>query len=74
MVMFGSGGMSPPVLSHGRLASSDENGTIRLWPIEDMAEPLVLSHDSQVNSLAMLPDGGIASGAEDGIIKLWPKG
>jgi WD40 repeat protein len=53
--------------SKGRIAQTAE--------LVDMlkGEPVVLSHDSSVLSLAVLEDGRLASGSEDGTIKLWPK-
>jgi hypothetical protein len=43
---------------------------IELWPKEGGGEPVVLSHGSQVGSLAAIPDGRLASGGWDGTIKL----
>jgi WD40 repeat protein len=37
----------------------------------DTGEPVVLPHDSQVLSLAVLADGRLASSGLDGKIKLW---
>src|SRR5580704_17021600 len=55
----------------GRLASGGDDGYIKLWPREAMAEPVVLVHGSPVLSLAVLTDGRLASGGKDGRIKLW---
>jgi hypothetical protein len=42
----------------GRLASSDFEGKIKLWPKDGAGEPVVLTHGSTVLSLAVLEDGG----------------
>src|SRR5436190_10679985 len=41
--------------SHG--VSGGEDGKIKLWPKDGTGEPVVLSHGSPVQSLAMLADG-----------------
>jgi cytochrome c len=57
------------VLPDGRLASGGEDGKIKVWPKEGAGEPVVLSHGSEVLSLAVLADGRLASGGKDGMIK-----
>jgi hypothetical protein len=44
----------------GRLASSDFEGKIKLWPKDGAGEPVVLTHGSTVLSLAVLEDGRLA--------------
>jgi WD40 repeat protein len=61
------------ILADGRLASSDDDGTIRLWPKEEPGEPMAVSHGGEILSLAVLTDGRLASGGYDGKIKLWPQ-
>ena len=61
-------------LADGPLASGGYDGTIKLWPnVEGTGEPEVLTHGSEVWSLAVLPDGRLASGGDDGNIKIWPQ-
>ena len=57
------------VPADGRLASGGKDGNIRLWPMEGTGVPVVLSHGSEVLSLAVLADGRLASGSGDGNIK-----
>jgi WD40 repeat protein len=59
------------VLPDGRLVSGGGNGQIKLWPADGQGEPVVLTHGSRINFLAVLPDGRLASGDDDGRIKLW---
>jgi WD40 repeat protein len=59
------------VLADGRLASSDYDGKIKLWPKDATGEPVILVHGSWVQSLAVLADGRLASAGTDGYIKLW---
>jgi WD40 repeat protein len=65
------------VLSDGRLASGDEDGSIKIWPKNGAGEPTTLSHgssiDSWVTSMVVLSDGRLASGGDDGTIKIWRK-
>ncbi len=59
-------------LPDGRLASSDEDGSIRLWDVAHRKEIGRLhGHTGSVMSLAMLPDGRLASGASDHTIRIW---
>jgi WD40 repeat protein len=64
---------SMAVLKDGRLASSGNDGNVKIWPKDFTDKPEVLSQGSQVLSLAALADGRLASGGNNGNITIWPK-
>jgi hypothetical protein len=45
------------VLGDGRLASGYTDGKIALWPKDGSGDPIVLTHGSGVQALAVLADG-----------------
>jgi WD40 repeat protein len=55
------------------LATTGQDGTIRLWRYRADADPIDASaHDGQVTACVPMPDGrGILSGAVDGVLKRW---
>ena len=54
------------------LASSSEDGTIRLWDVPSRQERAVLKPQSWINGIAFTPDGKtLASGSEDRSVRLW---
>jgi hypothetical protein len=58
----------------GRLASACDDGTIRIWTMEDgggSASAVLRGHQGWVRSVAWSPDGRLASGGDDGTVRLW---
>ena len=71
-----TGRYSLVVLEDGRLASGGWDGTIKIWPKDGSAEPVILPADGPVQSLAVLADGRLASGqtsSEFSRFKIWRK-
>jgi len=58
------------VLPDGRLASSSNDDTVRVWrPSTGVCEAVLEGHTRGVRALAVLPDGRLASGSWD--IRVW---
>ena len=54
------------------IASASENGTIKLWDLQDGAETNLGSHAGVINSIAFSPNGQLlVSGGDDYAFKLW---
>ena len=59
------------------LASGSDNGTVRLWEVDqpEMAPVVLLGHEQGVLAVAFSPDGKtLASGSDDGTVRLWAVG
>jgi WD40 repeat protein len=55
-----------------RVASASLDSTIRVWPVEEGRQPLVIIHGAPVEGIAYSPDGKyIASSGRDKSVKLW---
>jgi len=56
-----------------RLASSSQDGTIKLWDAQTGQDTLTLTgHPDRVHNLAFSPDGHrLASNGPDGSVKIW---
>jgi WD40 repeat protein len=55
-----------------RLVSASEDGTLRLWDLEQGKEARQIAHGSPVSVLAISTDGSqLASAGPDGIVRVW---
>jgi WD40 repeat protein len=60
------------LLSDGRLASTANDRSVRVWNLAAPSEPIVLrGHDGQINALVERGDGRLASASNDGTVRVW---
>jgi WD40 repeat protein len=69
----GTGVQAIAVIGDGRIASSGEDNTVRLW---DPTQPtpdgrVIIRHDDLALRLAASPAGHVVSGGRDGTVRLW---
>ncbi len=59
--------------NHGRVATGDTAGTIKVWGLDFEAPPTTIgSHTAQVSAMAIAPDSTtLVSGSYDGTVTLW---
>lgn len=70
-----SGNVTDVVISadNALIASSSEDGTVRVWNVSDGSERYLLEgHEGVVNTVIFSPDGTVlASGGDDRIVRIW---
>lgn len=55
-----------------QVASTSDDGTVRVWDVASGAELLAMQHPDYVNSVAYHPDGTVlASACDDGVVRVW---
>jgi len=60
------------VLPDGRIVSSANDDTVRVWDPKQRADPIIFKgHSREIEALAVLPDGRIVSGAWDRTVRVW---
>ena len=56
----------------GRIVSSSEDGTVKVWDLASGQEQrTLLGHGDWVWALALTGDGRVVSGSNDGTVKVW---
>ena len=59
------------VLENGDLISGSNDGTIKVWSLEDRTMKKSVKVNLEVWSLEMLKNGNLVCGCKNGTIKVW---